>query len=66
MSTIEQAESSVSQLSAAELRQFRAWFEAFDAELWDQQFTDDATSGRLDGLADQAIRDFKAGRCTEL
>jgi hypothetical protein len=63
MSTVEQAESTVAQLSAEELRQFRAWFEEFDAELWDREFEDDATSGRLDELADRAIRDFKAGRC---
>ena len=66
MSTVEQAESTVSQLSAEEMRQFREWFEQFDADLWDREFEEDVASGKLDELADRAIQDFRAGRCKEL
>ena len=66
MSTVEQAESTVSQLSAEELRQFRAWFEQFDADLWDREFEEDVKSGKLDELAARAVQDFRAGRCKEL
>jgi hypothetical protein len=66
MSIVEQAESSVARLSAEEMRQFRAWFEQFDADLWDREFEDDAASGKLDASADRAIREFQSGRCKEL
>lgn len=49
-----------------DLSEFRAWFEEFDAETWDKQFEEDASSGKLDKLANQAISDFKAGKCKEL
>ena len=35
------------------------------AEAWDRQIEGDVTSGRLDALADEAIQDLRAGRCTE-
>jgi hypothetical protein len=66
MSTVDEVESAVSALSADELSRFRAWFEKFDADSWDRQWEEDAKTGRLKGLADKAIEDFRAGRCTEL
>jgi uncharacterized protein YfaT (DUF1175 family) len=66
MSTTEEIESAVSGLPPEELGRFRAWFERFDAESWDRQWEQDAAAGRLDHLAEQAIRDFCQGRCTEL
>ena len=66
MSTAEQIESAVAQLSPDELRRFRAWFDEFDADEWDKQLDEDVQLGRLDKLADRAIQDFRAGRCTEL
>jgi hypothetical protein len=38
----------------------------FGLDSWDRQLEDDARSGKLDRLAEQAIRDFRQGRCTEL
>ena len=49
-------------MSADELE----WFDEFNAELWDQQFAEDAESGKLDQLVNQAIVDFRAGKCKEL
>ena len=66
MSSAEEIQSAVSNLSPEELSRFRAWFVQFDAESWDRQFEEDVEAGRLKGLADQAIQDFRAGRCTEL
>ena len=45
---------------------FRSWFEEFDAEAWDRQFEQDVASGRLDALADVALRNLQEGRCTDL
>ena len=65
MSTVQEIQSVVSHLSAEELARFRAWFEEFDARLWEVQLEKDARNGKLDELARQAIADFHAGKCTE-
>ena len=61
--SVEELQSSVSQLSAEELARFRAWFDEFDAEVWDGQFDEDVESGKLDRLANRAIADLRAGKC---
>lgn len=66
MQAVQELQSAVSQLSADELARFREWFGEFDAEVWDQQFEADVKSGKLDQLANQAIADFRAGKCKEL
>jgi hypothetical protein len=65
MSTVHEIEAAVSKLSREELRTFRDWFSEFDAAAWDKQLEADAAAGRLDALADEAIRDLREGRCTE-
>jgi hypothetical protein len=64
--TIEQIEEAVQQLSPEELAAFRDWFAAYDAELWDRQFEEDIAAGRLDALAQEALNDLQAGRCSDL
>ena len=66
MQAVQELQSAVSQLSADELSRFREWFDEFDAEVWDRQFEKDVESGKLDQLAEQAITDFRAGKCKEL
>ena len=66
MQAVQELQSAVSQLSAEELAHFREWFDKFDAEVWDRQFEEDAKSGKLDQLANQAIADFQAGKCKQL
>ena len=63
---VKEIELAVSKLSSGQLDSFREWFDEFDAEVWDKQFEVDALSGKLDRLADQAISDFRAGKCKEL
>ena len=65
MGSVKEIEEAVLRLSAAELAAFRAWFADFDAEAWDRQIEDDVAAGRLDALADEALEDLRAGRCTE-
>lgn len=64
--TIEELEKEVAKLRREELARFRAWFDAFDAERFDLQIEEDAKSGKLDKLADQALADFKKGRAREI
>ena len=66
MSTVKEIENAVRSLSPGELAAFRAWFVSFDADAWDLQFEQDAKSGRLDQFADEALRDLREGRCTDL
>lgn len=66
MTRVEEIESAVAGLPQPDFTRFRDWFLRYDAESWDRQLEQDATSGRLDGLAEEAIQDFHAGRCKEL
>lgn len=66
MSTIQEIESAVSNLSQKELAAFRQWFAGFDAEAWDKQLEDDIRAGKLDALAEEALRDLREGRCADL
>ena len=64
--TLNDLENAVTGLSSDELARFRAWFVEFDADAWDRQLEEDAKNGRLDALADEAIRAHRAGKTTEL
>jgi hypothetical protein len=66
MSTIQEIQMAVSELSSEELAVFRAWFAEFDAKAWDQEFEQDVAAGRLDALAEEALQDLHGGRCTDL
>jgi len=66
MITVQEIEKSVAFLPELELGKFRSWFEKFDAKTWDKQFDQDVKNGKLDNLADQALRDFDDGRCITL
>ena len=66
MSKIEEIEKEVQGLKPDELQAFRKWFWDFDAEAWDRQFEKDAQSGKLDSLAEAALKSFKSGNCSEI
>jgi hypothetical protein len=65
MSTIEEIEAAVQELSPEDRAAFLAWYAEFDAEHWDRQLETDAAAGRLDWLVAEACEDYKQGRCTE-
>ena len=64
--TIEDIEKAVAKLPPDQLAQFRAWFDRFDAERFDQKIERDANEGRLDRLADEALDDLRNGRARKL
>ncbi len=66
MSTVQEIEFAVRELSPDELARFREWFIEFDATVWDRRFEKDAVDGHLDGLVDEALQDLAEGRCTDL
>jgi len=66
MSKVEDLERQVKELSPEELAAFREWFIAFDWEVWDRQLEQDVRAGKLDPLAEKALRDHAAGKSTKL
>jgi hypothetical protein len=66
MSTIHEIEQAIRGLTPQHLAEFRAWFADFDAAVWDQQLEQDVAAGRLDQFAQEALRDLRAGRRTDL
>ena len=66
MSSVQEIEAAVSKLEPEELAAFRSWFAEFDAQVWDREFEQDVAAGRLDALAEEALRDLREGRCKDL
>jgi len=66
MTKLEDIEKAIAGLSPDELAKLRAWFEEFDARVFDEKIERDAKSGKLDALAAEARADHAAGRSREL
>ena len=66
MSTVEEIEAAVSQLAPTDYEKFRQWLSDFDNRLWDREMEEDARTGRLDSLVNEALDDLKNGRCSDL
>jgi len=66
MGKIEDLERQIKQLSAEELAEVRRWYAEFDAQSWDRQFEADVKAGKLDALAEKALRAHAAGQTTKL
>ena len=62
MTTVENIQEAVGQLSAPEPALFRARFDAFDVDSFDAAIRRDAHSGKLDALAEEAIAAHRARR----
>ncbi len=57
---------SVKKLPKNDLKIFLEWIENFEQEFWDEEFEGNVKLGKLDKLAEQAIGDFRAGKCMKL
>jgi hypothetical protein len=66
MGKVEKLEQEIQALSPDELAQLRAWFLEYDWAAWDRQLERDVQAGRLDAIADKALRDHAAGKTTPL
>jgi hypothetical protein len=64
--TLQELEKTIADLSPEELAKFREWFQEFEAQNWDRQIEEDVKAGRLDRLAEEAIRQHRAGESTKL
>lgn len=64
--SVEELEKAVAQLPRDQLARFRAWFEAFDADKWDEQIEADVKAGKWDKFADEALAEHRAGLSKKL
>lgn len=61
MTNVEDIKAAIIQLSPQALEELREWYAEFDAQEWDKQIESDVEAGRLDSLAEDAIRSFRMG-----
>lgn len=66
MHSLKRLESEVASLPERELQQFSEWFAEFEAQRWDKRLEADTVSGKLDGLAAEALEQYVSGKCKPL
>jgi hypothetical protein len=62
MSTVQEIEKAIEQLPREEIFRLREAIQHRFDEEWDRQFADDAESGLLDGFAEAALAEHRAGK----
>ena len=65
MTDVKEIEKAIAKLPRDQLAEFRAWFEEFDARLFDTAIEQDVEAGKLDRLAREALTEHKKGRTRE-
>jgi hypothetical protein len=66
MSRVEEIQSAIVSLSPEEYARLRRWFAERDWEQWDREIEEDAASGKLDFLIDEAVAEKGQGRLQDL
>jgi hypothetical protein len=66
MTTVDDIKLAITGLSARDFAELQAWYEAYAAQLWDEQIEADVQAGRLDKLAEEAVQAFRSGQVSEL
>ena len=66
MTTLDQIEAAILQLPSDDIQRLSAWLQELEHARWDQQLEKDVADGKLDKFAEQAIRDFRAGRARKV
>lgn len=61
MSTVQEIEAAIRQLAPDEFAELRNFIADLDHEAWDAQIESDAAAGRLNALAEEALKDFREG-----
>ena len=64
--SLQELENTIAKLPPDELAKFREWFLDFDSAQFDKRIETDANDGRLDTLANDALRDHADGNSTSL
>ena len=64
--SVDEIEKAIPKLSSSERARLLKLLAEMDADEWDRQFEADVKAGKLDGLAEKALEDVKAGRFRKL
>jgi hypothetical protein len=56
--SITEIEQAIAELSPQDFIRLREWIDEYETKQWDEQIERDAKSGKLDKIADEAIREF--------
>jgi hypothetical protein len=65
MKNVKRIEDEIKQMSNEELSAFRRWFLEYDAQVWDEEIERDVKAGKLDALANKALREHRSGKTKE-
>ncbi len=66
MTRIERIEEEIRALTPAERSALRAWFQAYEADLWDRQIEEDAAQGKLNAAAKRALTEHRKAKSKPL
>ena len=66
MGNVKSIENAIESLPPLELAEYRRWFAEFDGKAWDRQIDQDASAGKLDALAAEALTDYRLGSARPL
>jgi hypothetical protein len=66
MTRVEKIEDEIRALTPAERSALRAWFQAYESDLWDKQIEADAAAGKLDRLGERALAEHRKGKSKPL
>jgi len=62
MSTVEEIEQAIEKLPVQEKWGLHNWLSAQMADAWDRQIESDIKAGKLDLLAEEALREYREGK----
>lgn len=66
MGKIERIQQQVQALTPDEFASFREWFLVFESDAWDRQIERDAVAGKLDAMAQRALKEHSEGKTRPL
>jgi hypothetical protein len=66
MATVDQIEAAILKLPPEDFRRLSEWIADRDYQRWDAQLEQDIAARKFAKIAEQAIADYKAGRCRKL
>ena len=64
--SLREIEKAIQQLPPQDFKALVNWLDELRSEVWDKQIEKDAKAGKLDKLAEQALKDFQEGKFTKL
>ena len=64
--SVEEVQAAVIGLSDDDRAELWSWYWDMDWERWDHEFEEDVKAGRLDWLAEEAVKDAKTGKLIDL